>query len=206
MQRIGVLGGTFDPIHYGHLAIAAEVHWALGLTTVYLVPAAHQPLKDTQPRASAQQRLEMVRRACADNAALVASDIELHRPPPSYTVDTLTDLRQQLGVQAELWFILGADALNSLPRWHRIGDLLHVARLVAVKRPGTAPDREALEQTVPGLRDRLVLLEGPNLEISSSLLRERIAAGRPVRYQLPDSVLAYIQQQQLYGSSAATSE
>ena len=195
-HAIGILGGTFDPIHYGHLAIAEEVRVALGLRRVLLVPAAQQPFKLGLTVATAAQRLEMVRLACADNPAFQPSPIEIERPGPSYTVTTL----EELGVaqQAELCFIVGADALRDLPRWHRADDLPRLARIAAVQRPAFTLDLETLFAELPALRGRLELLEGPQIELSSSELRARVAAGRPIRYLVPDPVAAFIEQHQIY--------
>jgi nicotinate-nucleotide adenylyltransferase len=201
MQRIGILGGTFDPIHYGHLAIAQEAAWALNLARVYVVPAARQPLKTGQPHANAQQRLEMVRMACVGNALLVPSDVEMHRTPPSFTIDTLRELADALEDPAELWFILGSDALIDLPRWHAAQQLVELTQFAVLTRPGAAVDLDALDAQVPGVAARTRLIEGPLLDISSSALRQRILAGQPVRYQLPDRVLDYIVEQRLYLSA-----
>jgi nicotinate-nucleotide adenylyltransferase len=196
VTRIGILGGTFDPIHYGHLAIAEEARAALRLDRVLFVPAAHQPLKRGEHLALPEQRLEMVRRACADNAAFEPSTIELDRPGPSYTVTTLEELAAaRLG---ELFFILGADALADLPRWYAIERVVALARIVAVGRPGSKPDLASLASLLPSLPERLTLLEGPRLEISSSELRQRVAEGRPIRYLTPDPVISYIDEHELY--------
>lgn len=202
MQRLAVLGGTFDPIHYGHLAIAAEVAHELALTSILVVPAAHQPIKHGQHSATPQQRLEMVRLACADNPLLVPSELEIRRGSPSYTVDTLRELRSGLGDEDELWFIMGADSLVTLPRWHRAAEMLQLARLAVVARPDVTPDMPALEAELPGLGECLNLIEGPLLSIDSTHLRQRIARGQPVRYQLPDSVIRYIEEHHLYQSHA----
>jgi nicotinate-nucleotide adenylyltransferase len=193
---IGILGGTFDPIHHGHLAIAEEVRVALGLEHVLLVPAAQQPFKLGLTVATAAQRLEMVRLACAGNPAFKPSPIELERPGPSYTVTTLEALAATQA--AELCFIVGADALRDLPRWRRAAELPRLARIAAVQRPAFTIDLEKLFAELPGLRGRLELLEGPQIELSSSELRARVAAGRPIRYLVPDPVAAYIEQQQIY--------
>lgn len=197
-ERVGIYGGSFDPIHVGHLAIAEEARWALGLTRVYVVPATRQPLKTLPQAASPEQRLAMVHLACADNPALVPSTIELQRPPPSYTVDTLAAFRAELGPAAELYFILGADAAADLPRWRSAAEILRLARLAIVGRPGYSVDIEALDAALPGLAAACTLIEGPRLEISSSDLRARLAAGRPVRYQIPEAVRAYIVENRLY--------
>jgi len=197
-ERVGIYGGTFDPLHVGHLAIAEEARWALGLSRVFVVPAAQQPLKPAGHGASPEQRLAMVRLACADNPALVPSDVELHRPPPSFTVDTLAAFRGQLGPDVELHFILGADAAADLPRWHRAADIIALARLAVVGRPGYAADIAVLDAALPGIATRTTPVDGPRLDISSTDLRHRIAEGRPVRYQIPDPVIAFIDAHGLY--------
>jgi nicotinate-nucleotide adenylyltransferase len=194
--RIGILGGTFDPIHYGHLAIAEEARVALGFEQVLFVPAARQPLKRGEHAATPQQRLEMARLACADNPAFAVSPIEIERDGPSYTADTLEALASA-GLGA-LHFILGADAAGELHRWRSAARIIELAQIVVVSRPGVALDTTALDRSLPGLNRRMALLEGPNLEISSSELRQRIAARRPIRYQVPDAVLEYITAHMLY--------
>lgn len=201
MQRIGVLGGTFDPIHYGHLAIAEEVRWALALTSIYIIPAIQQPLKPQGSLANPQQRLEMVRLACASNPALIPSDIDLRRAPPSFTVDTLATLHALLGSDVALWFILGGDSLQTFPRWYAPHRIIGLARLAIVQRPGTAVNIAEVDAQVPGLAARSDLVTGPLLDIASSSLRQRLASGQPVRYLLPDSVLHYIQSQYLYSNN-----
>jgi nicotinate-nucleotide adenylyltransferase len=203
--RTGILGGTFDPIHYGHLAIAEEARVALGFGQVLLVPAARQPLKGGEHAATPAQRLEMARLACASNPAFAVSPIEIEREGLSYTVDTLRALRDAgLG---ELYFILGADAAAELHRWHSAREIAALARIVAVGRPGVALDVAALDRDLPGIAARLTILEGPGLEISSTDLRERVVAGRPIRYQTPDAVAEYIAAHGLYrGGEQAVSD
>jgi nicotinate-nucleotide adenylyltransferase len=166
------------------------------------MPVAQQPLKPEQHRATAEQRMEMVRLACADNPWLVPSDLELRREPPSYTVDTLRALRpiieQHTDAPVDLWFVMGADALQSFPRWHAAADILGLARLAVVERPGAALDIATLDRQLPGLGACVTRIDGPYLDISATNLRERIARGQPVRYLVPDTVLAYIQEQRLY--------
>jgi nicotinate-nucleotide adenylyltransferase len=198
MQRIGILGGTFDPIHHGHLAAALEACWALRLAHIFLIPAAQQPLKHAPHLAAPAQRLEMVRRACAGNQQLVPSDIELRRAPPSYTIDTVRELRRIAGDGAQLWFVLGGDALTSFPNWHAADQIVQLARLAVIRRPGTQIDMAPLVQALPDLQDQVDMIDGPMLDIASTDLRQRIARGQPVRYQMPDSVIAYIEEQRLY--------
>jgi nicotinate-nucleotide adenylyltransferase len=195
-KHIGILGGTFDPIHYGHLAIAEEARVVLGFERIVFVPAARQPLKRGEHSATPQQRLEMTQLACYGNPAFEVSPIELERAGPSYTIDTLEALQAQGMV--DLHFIVGADAAAELYRWRAAGRIVAISRIVAVGRPGFALDHATLSHHLPGLEARLTLLEGPSLDISSSELRRRIAAGQPIRYQTPDPVIEYIARQALY--------
>lgn len=188
--RIGLLGGSFDPIHYGHLAIAEEARVALGLEQVLFIPAAQQPFKQGQHTATAEARLAMVQLACADNPAFAVSAIEIERAGPSYTAVTLAALRERY--DAELYLILGADSLADLPRWYQAQRVVELARIIAVGRPGAAVQAEQISQTLPGLAGRLTWLAGPQLSISSTLLRERAAAGGSLRYLMPDPVVDFI--------------
>lgn len=188
--RIGLLGGSFDPIHYGHLAIAEEARLALQLERVVFIPAAQQPFKQGQHAASAEDRLAMARLACADNPAFEVSAIELERPGPSYTAVTLAALRER--THAELFLILGADSLADLPRWYHAQRVVELAQIVAVGRPGAPAEIEPITQALPGLASRLIWLNGPQLSISSTQLRERAAAGRSLRYLAPDPVVDFI--------------
>ncbi|MGB9737595.1 nicotinate-nucleotide adenylyltransferase [Chloroflexus sp.] len=197
IRRLGIYGGTFDPIHFGHLAIVEEARWYCNLDRVLIVPAAAQPLKAGH-LAAAHHRLAMVQLACADNPALSPSTIELDRPPPSYTVDTLRICREQYGTDTELYLIIGADAAAELPAWREPHQIARLAQLVVVKRPGYTLDLPALLAAVPPLHNRITMIDGPQLAISSTDLRQRLATGRPVRYQLPDAVYTYIQHHHLY--------
>ena len=194
--RIGILGGTFDPIHYGHLAIAEEARVALRFDRVLFIPVARQPLKRGEHVAAPAQRLEMARLACAGNPAFEVSPMEIERRGPSYTIDTLAALRDT-GL-SELHFIVGFDAAADLHRWHAARAILALARIVAVGRPGFTLDATALDRDLPGLSERLTVLVGPSLDISSSALRRRVADGRPIRYQTPDAVVEYIAAHGLY--------
>jgi len=194
--RIGILGGTFDPIHYGHLAIAEEARLALQLDRVLFVPAAQQPLKRGAHVASPEQRLAMTQLACASNAAFEVSRIELDRPGPSFTLTTLEAL--QAARIGEIHFILGDDALADLTRWYGAARVVELARIIAVGRPGSAPDITRIIHALPALSERLTVLPGPALDISSSALRRRVASGQPIRYQSPDAVVAYVDEHGLY--------
>ncbi len=202
--RIGILGGTFDPIHNGHLAIAEEARLASRLDRVLFVPASQQPLKRGTHIATPEQRLAMTQLACASNIAFEVSRIELDRPGPSFTLTTLEALQSaQLG---ELHFILGEDALADLTRWHGAARVVELARIIAVGRPSCALDLTRIFQALPALRERLTVLPGPALDISSTALRLRVAASRPIRYQTPDAVVDYIDEHSLYRSAKIGTE
>jgi nicotinate-nucleotide adenylyltransferase len=198
---VGVLGGTFDPIHHGHLVIAEEAREALGLERVLLVPAATPPHKPGQPVTDAAHRLEMARLAIAGNPAFSVSGLEVERGGASYTVETLEALRAA-GIE-EPWFILSAEALAGLPTWREPERVLALARLAVVPRGGFEPlDRGWVAARFPGREERVRFLDGPLLPISGSVVRRRAAAGRSVRYLVPDAVAAYIAEHALYAEPA----
>lgn len=196
---IGVLGGTFDPVHVAHLILAEEARIRLGLSKVLFVPAGQPWLKVNYVVATQQHRVEMVRRAIASNPYFELSTIELEHTGPSYTVDTITVLQKQLGAEASLFFILGLDALRDLPLWKEPAKLIQICRLVVATRLGSnVPDLRSLEEAMPGVLDSLVQLDMPVIEISSSKIRQRLAQGLSIRYLVPDEVERYILQQRLY--------
>ena len=199
---VGILGGTFDPIHLGHLAIAEDVRGQLGLERVIFLPAAEAPLRTAPPRASPADRLRMVELAIAGNPFFGVDGSELERPGPSYTVDTmalLAVLEGGAGRQTDLWFILSAEQLRRLPKWKAPERLLDLCRLAVVPRPGTVmPDRPWLESRFPGRAERVAFLDGPMLAISGTAIRRRLGTGSSVRYLVPDAVIAYIEDHELY--------
>ncbi|MCC6295582.1 MAG: nicotinate-nucleotide adenylyltransferase [Pseudomonadales bacterium] len=210
MDAIGLFGGTFDPVHIGHLRTAVELREALGLKRVLLVPSARPPHR-APPRASAAQRFAMLAAAIGDEPGLVADDRELRRDGPSYTIDTLAELRAELGSDVALCLCLGMDALAGLASWHRWREFTDLAHLVVVARPGwqapaSGPVAEwlaarwvrhpaALQAAAHG---RALLRELTLLPVSSSQVRADLAAGRSVRYLVPDAALAYLHRHQLY--------
>jgi nicotinate-nucleotide adenylyltransferase len=198
---LGIFGGTFDPPHYGHLAAAQEIGYALELDRVLLVPAQQNPLKAGGPGASAEQRVRMLELALADDPRLVVSRLDVDRPPPSYTVDLLAAL-QDLYPDSELLFLVGADALRELPAWRQPGEILRRWRLVTFTRAGfPPPDLSELENHLPGAAQRIEVREVPGVAVSSRDLRARVANGHPIRYLLPESVRHYVEQEGLYLSS-----
>jgi nicotinate-nucleotide adenylyltransferase len=199
--NIGVLGGTFDPIHIGHLVIAEEARIKLGLSEVLFVPAGQPWLKLDRNITPAVHRVEMVRRAIADNPHFKLCTLEVERAGPSYTVDTLTMLRKQLGSEASLFFILGRDTLAELPLWKEPETLVQLCRLVVPPRLGSK-DLKHLETAIPGLLDKVIQLDMPVIGISSSEIRQRLAQGLPIRYLVPPEVEKYITEHKIYPTCA----
>ena len=216
-RPIGLLGGTFDPIHFGHLRLAEEARETLDLAEMRLVPAGEPPHRDT-PRSPAQHRLAMARLAVDSNPGLRVDDIEIRHPGPSYSVLTLSRLREAVGPDQPLVLILGADAFEGLPGWHRWEELFSLAHIAVANRPGHAPharrwpalldaalddacsprlttDEQALARAPAG---SVVPFEMTPLAISATRIRELLAGGHSARYLLPDDVLDYIWKHSLY--------
>lgn len=210
---VGILGGTFDPIHYAHLRLAEELADALDLAQVRFVPASIPPHR-ASPQVSATHRADMVRLACADNARFVLDDRECRRAGPSYTVDTLLELRAELGSPCSLCLLMGLDAFLGLTTWSRWERLFELAHIVIAHRPGFALDPAAVPATLARELDArraqtmrevrqssagLVWLQAITpLDISATAIREAIREKRSPRYLLPDSVLDYIHRSSLY--------
>lgn len=207
-RRIGILGGTFDPPHIAHLVVAQEAQALLDLDRVLFVPAAEPPHKASQIVTPAHHRRAMVELAIADNPHFALSTVDLDRPGPSFTVDTLRRLRGQWGSDAELDFILGWDMLVDLPAWHDpAGVVAAASRVVAFHRPGYVADPTTLDRlaaALPELPRKLTLLPVPQLEISASDLRHRVASGLPIRYLVPHTVMTYIVDNDLYRGDLAS--
>jgi nicotinate-nucleotide adenylyltransferase len=199
---IGIMGGTFDPIHVGHLAVAEEARDALGLERITFIPAGQPPHKTASEVAPAADRLAMVALAIAGNPAFELSRLEIDRPGPSFTVDTVAALVAEetaAGRKPDLTLVLSAETFADLPTWHEPARLLATVRVAVVPREGyPAPDPGWLARTFPGQEDRVDFLEGPRLGLSSTALRERVASGRSIRYLVPDAVAGYIAEHRLY--------
>ncbi len=197
-ERLGIFGGTFDPPHLGHLILACEARAQLGLTRLLWVLTPSPPHKPNQPISALADRLAMLRLALQDEPAFELSPIEMERPGPHYTLDTLRLLARRYPGR-ELILLLGGDSLRDLPAWHRAQDLVAECRQIGVmRRPGDALDLAALEARLPGLASRVIFIEAPLLEISSREIRRRVAKGLPFRYYLLPSVYEYIVLHGLY--------
>ena len=198
-MNIGVLGGTFDPLHNGHLIVAEEATKRLNLAEVIFVPAGQPWLKADIPILPAEHRLQMLRLALADKPQFKLSAMEIERPGPSYTVDTIIELKKQINAEDELFFILGQDNLSQLPQWHDPPRLIQMCYLVAVPRPGvTRPNLKTLENSIPGISQRVMLMDKPHIDISASDIRDRVARGLSVCHLVPEPVNRYIKEHHLY--------
>jgi len=201
--RIGLFGGSFNPVHHGHLIAAQTAMEAFALDRVILIPCHIQPHKHAGTLTSGAHRLAMLERAVAGSPTLSVSDIELQRGGLSYTIDTVEAMQQQLPA-AELYFIIGEDSLTELHRWHRIDALLECCRFVTLARPSSAAhsrDSAALQLPAAHARHMIeTIAAGRQIEISSSDIRTRIASGRSIRYLVPSQVEAYIETHRLYAS------
>jgi nicotinate-nucleotide adenylyltransferase len=198
IQRLGILGGTFDPIHHVHLVAAEESRYQLELELVLFVPAGTPPHKPERPISPAPQRVSMLELALAGKPYFGISRVDVDRPGPCYTVDTLELLRTEWGPSPLLFFIEGADSLVDMAKWYRPQRLIELCELAVVERPGVEVDLAGLEARLPGLRERLHWVQMPRLEISSSDLRTRVRTGRPISYLVPPAVEAHIQEHGLY--------
>ncbi len=202
VSRVGILGGSFDPPHAGHLMIALEAKARAGLDRVLFIPAGEQWLKEGQDVAPAAHRLAMTHLLTGSTADFVVSDMEVTRPGPTYTVDTLRKLREDSLPDAEYYFILGEDSVADLPRWHRPQELVTLCRFIAMPRAAGAerPELTAAYDAIPGLRDRVTVLEdAPRMDVSSSSVRDMLRSGASVRGIVPEAVVKYIAAHRVYG-------
>lgn len=189
MKKIGILGGTFDPPHHGHLLIANEVLSALDLDEIWFMPNQEPPHKQKSESITNEDRLEMLKLAIEGNQNFRIQPIELEREGPSFTVDTMKIIRANYK-DYQFFFIIGADMIEYLPKWHKIDELVQLVQFVGVERPEYSHDT-----IYP-----IIYVDVPAMEVSSSIIRERLKKGKPVRYLLPDSVIHYIEEKHLYGT------
>ena len=183
MRRIAIYGGTFDPIHHAHLILAREAREQLDLEKIIFVPAAVSPFKES-PAAPPETRLRMLRRAIENQEGFVSDDCELRRPPPSYTFDTVTEIRKR-EADADLYYLIGEDNVEGLTRWHRFSELEKLVQFVVLDRSGAGPPHSYL-----AVRRKI--------DISATNIRKRVASGQSIRYLVPQGVEEIIQQEKLY--------
>jgi len=196
MQKIGIMGGTFDPVHYGHLVIAESARNRFDLDKVVFIPSGTPPHKRQLNTSSAAHRLEMTALAIASNPHFIVSRIELERQGFSYSVDTVSALLEKYGADTSVYFIAGTDTVGDLPTWHKAEKLLQLCTFIAAVRPGFDPN--SLNKLPASWRANIALMETPSLEISSTDIRRRVREGESIKYLLPEPVEAYIYAQKLY--------
>ena len=199
-MRLGILGGTFDPPHFGHLRMAEAALTQLQLDRVLFAPVGVQPLKQGERSSTPEDRARMVELAIADQPRFALSRADLDRPGPHYTVDLLAIVQQQYPT-ASLWFIMGEDSLGALLRWRDPDRLIQLARLAVLRRPGYEPDWPTLEQALPSLRARLDWIAHAEIDISASDIRQRLQTGLPAEALIPPKVIEFIRAQRLYQQS-----
>jgi nicotinate-nucleotide adenylyltransferase len=198
-MKIGVLGGTFDPVHLGHIMMAEEARKSLGLKEVLLVPAGQPMTRSNERITSTEHRIRMLQLAVAGFSHLKVSTVEIKRPGPSFTVDTITEMRRKYGSKDEIFFILGWDSLAQLPIWKEPERIINMCILVAVPRPGWPPPAlKTLEKDIPGISKRVVFLEKPRVDISATDIREKVARGESIDRLVPGPVAEYIKKHGLY--------
>jgi nicotinate-nucleotide adenylyltransferase len=198
-MNVGVLGGTFDPVHSGHLVIAEEARKKLRLNRVIFIPTGQPWLKNDREITPAVHRVEIVRLAIDEKDYFEMSTIEVDRPGPSYSVDTVAVLNRKLGNDAQIYFLIGWDSLAELSQWHEPQRLIKLCKLVAITRPGLRrPDLKSLESSIPGITRSVVWLDMPPIDISSSDIRDRVAHGRSIGGLVPGEVERYIKENGLY--------
>ena len=200
-KRLGVMGGTFDPIHHGHLLTAEEALQQFGLDEVVFIPTGKPWMKEDREVTAPEDRYLMVVIATASNPRFSVSRLEIERDGPTYTVDTLRELKAERG-DAELYFVTGADAMLEILQWKDPDEALELANFIAATRPGY--DLTQFEEDAPGSDPRVTVMTIPALAISSTDIRERVRAGRPIRYLVPEGVQTYIEKAGLYRPGAGS--
>lgn len=198
MIKIGIFGGTFDPPHDGHLRIAHAAMNTLGLAQVVFIPAKQPPHKLDDPISLLEHRIAMLELALFKQPDFIISLLEAMREGPSFTVDTLRELRRKVGYDVDIYFIMGMDSLVNFPTWHQPELIIKLCRLAVLERPGFDEDLEALEKQVPGLKQSVVMIPSVEIDISSSEIRERVRAHQPITDCVPPLVAEYIAQHRLY--------
>ncbi|MFF2908978.1 nicotinate-nucleotide adenylyltransferase [Paenibacillus sp. NPDC057934] len=192
-MKIGIMGGTFDPPHIGHMLAAESARDTYGLDEVWFMPS-HIPPHKHEAGVSGEDRLAMVQEAVKDHPSFRTLDLEVLRGGVSYTIDTIRELQSE-HPKSEFYFIIGADMVQYLPKWQSIDELVQRLTFIGVGRPGTPLDLEALPEHIAG---RVTLADMPQVDISSTMLRQRAAEGRSIRYMVPDGVYEYVQRGGLY--------
>ncbi len=197
-RRIGIFGGSFDPLHYGHLIIGEYAIESLHLDLVLFAPVLHPPHKPSGGRVSIEHRMAMLNAAIHDNERFLLSRVDVDRPGPHYTVDTIRIIHEQYP-NSEIYFLMGTDSLLSFASWYQPQQIIQQCRLAVMRRPTTQPITLTLhEDVLPGLQNSIDIIEAPAIGISSTRIVERIRNGQTIRYLIPEAVRIYIQEHDLY--------
>lgn len=199
LERLGLFGGTFNPPHLGHLILAETALEDLKLDRVFFVPAGSPPHKANRPLATPEHRLVMVQLATVGNDRFVVSSVDMDRPGPHYTND-MVQIFQDFYPNAEIFFLMGSDSLRDLLSWQQPEELIQMAKLVVMQRPEIYPDLTTLTRVMPGLLERVYFLNAPEIEIASSVIVQMLKKNQSVRYRVPQAVLRYLTEHQLYVS------
>jgi nicotinate-nucleotide adenylyltransferase len=197
VKRVGILGGTFDPPHMGHLILGEYASDALQLTQMLFVPAGDPPHKQAEAKTLLEHRLTMLKLALADNEHFQMSRADVDRPGPHYSVDMVQIIRDSYP-DAEVYFVMGGDSLRDLPKWYRPQEFIRLCKLAVMRRPGDTASAAMHENVLPGLAERVTMIDAPLIDISGIHIRARVQAGQSIRYLVPESVRDYIQMNQLY--------
>jgi nicotinate-nucleotide adenylyltransferase len=196
-MRLGIFGGTFDPIHHGHLIVADELRYRLGLERVLFLPAGRPPHKTDQDITADEHRVNMLQTAIAGDPYFDISFVDIERAGLSYTADSMRE-HQERYPDAEITFLMGQDSFRDLPYWHKPGELVQLVNLGVALRPGVVVDFENIVHRVPEVEGRAELVNVPLIQIASSEIRRRVRENEPIRYQVPPSIDAYIRRHGLY--------
>ena len=203
-MRVGILGGTFDPVHYAHLALAEEARTQLDLKLVIFLPAGQPPHKLCRIITPTHHRLTMLQLALKSNLHFVISRVDVDRLGPCYTADTLVLLQRKWGPETEFYFIIGADSLLEMRTWYRPERIIELAHLAVAARPGHPFQLKRLEESMPGISQRVKVIRVPLLDISSTDLRRRLREGQSIKYYLPEDIEAYVVEHKLYQDQRET--
>lgn len=197
MERLGILGGTFDPPHIGHLWLAEAARQQLTLKKVLFLPAGEPPHKPDYEVSPADHRLEMTRLAVSSNECFAVDNLDVRRPPPHYTLTLMEHLHQH-SPETLYWLLIGSDSLRDLPTWHKPNEIMKLTRLGVLPRSGVSVDWDSLIQTLPRVESAVDFVDAPTIELSSTVIRHWLKSGRSLRYLVPQSVLEYIAVHNLY--------
>lgn len=197
-ERVGIFGGSFNPLHQGHLIVAEFAAETIGLERVLFAPVVHPPHRDGKLLMAIEHRLAMIETAINDNDRFQLTLVDVERPGPHYSVDTVQIIQDQYP-GSQLYFVMGGDSFKSFPSWHAPDEIVEYCRLAVMRRPSSKPVQPSMHQAaMPNLHERVDMIEAPPIGISATRVREQLGIGKSVRYLVPDRVLTYIHANNLY--------